>query len=93
MIYEWMKNKRPHGIFLKKRFNEDMLIVESNDLNIYYLNKTAAFFVNLSDGNHSIEDIKKMMLEKYDVSGQELEYDLVETVRELQWKNLVILEV
>ena len=92
MIYEWMKNKRPRASFLKRRPNEDMLIIESKDLNIFYLNKTAAYFVSLSDGNHSIDDIKNKMLEKYDVSVEELENDLVETVRDLQWKSLIVLE-
>lgn len=92
MIYKWMKNKCPHIKFLKKRFNGDMLIIESKDLNIYYLNKTAAFFVTLSDGSHSVGDIEQEMLQKYDVSKEELEFDLVETIRDLQWKSLIVLE-
>ncbi|SEH23135.1 PqqD family protein [Selenomonas sp. KH1T6] len=92
MIYSWLKDKKPKGVFLKKRRNENMLIVCSNDLNIFYLNKTATFMLEHSDGRHSVEEIKQEMLDKYDVREHELEDDLVEALRDLQWRSLVVLE-
>ena len=92
MIYSWLKNKIPHISFIKKRKDGDMLIICSDDLSLYYFNKTAAFFIENVDNSNTIDDIKKMYLEKFDVSNVEIENDLVEIVRDLQWKQILVLE-
>lgn len=92
MIFQWIRYKKPKSVFLKKRTNENMLIVCSKELNIYYLNQTAAFLLNSSNGENSIDDIKKDMLAKYEVEEGVLENDLVDTFRDLQWKNLIVME-
>lgn len=92
MIYHWIKDKKPIGKFIKKRRNGDMLIICSGDLNIYYLNKTATFLMEACNGHTSVDKIKHDMLDKYDVSEKELENDLIDTLRMLQWKKLVVLE-
>lgn len=92
MIFEWIKSKIPHCIYVKKRLNDDILIVTSKDLIIYYLNPTAASFFNYVDGKSSINDIKKRFLNDFDVTESELEQDLINLVRDLQWKQLIVLE-
>lgn len=92
MIFQWLKNKIPHCTFVKKRMNEDVLIICAESLTIYYLNTTAAFFIELADGKATVDDIKKKFLERYDVAESELENDFVDMIRDLQWKKILALE-
>ena len=92
MIFDWMKNKIPHCVYVKKRMNDDILIVTGKDLMIYYLNPTAASFFNYTDGKSSISDIKQRFLSDFDVTESELEQDLIKLIRDLQWKKLIVLE-
>lgn len=92
MIFAWIRNKIPHCSFVKKRMNDDVLIICANNLMIYYLNSTAAFFINSVDGKLTIDEIKNKFLEKYDVTEAELETDFVEMIRDLQWKQILTLE-
>lgn len=92
MIYEWIRNKKLHNKALKARDNEDLLIVCSHSLEIYYLNPTAGLILKSANGKNTVDDIKTMFLERFDVDECELEMDLVDTIRDLQWKNLILLE-
>lgn len=92
MVYSWIKNKIPHYTCVKKRMNDDILIICASDLMIYYLNSTVAFFINAIDGEKSVDEIKRIFLSKYDIAEAELERDLVELVRDLQWKKILFLE-
>ena len=92
MIYSWLKNKIPHCTLLKKRMNEDIMIVCASTLVIYYLNETAAYFVNSVDDKSTIEEIKKKFMESYNVSEDEIEHDFVEMIRDLKWKKILTLE-
>lgn len=66
-----------------------MLIVCGEDLSIYYLNRTAAFFLKSVNGRDSIEIIKNKFLEKFDVEENELKKDMIEIIRDLQWKKII----
>ena len=92
MIFAWLENKIPHVTFVKKRMNGDVLIICAETLTIYYLNATAAFFVELADGTATVGDIKRKFLARYNVDERELETDFVEMIRDLQWKKLLTLE-
>ena len=92
MIFAWLENKIPRLSFVKKRMNEDILIICAEDLIIYYLNSTAALFIELADGKSTVDDIKNKFLARYDVDEQELENDFVEMIRDLQWKKILTLE-
>ncbi len=92
MIFAWLKDKVPRVSYLKKRMNDEVLIISANNLAIYYLNQTAAFFVNLADGTNTIDDIKRKFQEAYDVSEDVLEKDFIEMIRDLQWKKILVLE-
>lgn len=89
MIFKWLSEKVPVTSFVKKRMNGDMLIVCSDSLALYYFNSTAAFFLNSINGKLTVNEIKKIFLEKYDVEEKNLESDLVEIIRELQWKKIL----
>lgn len=92
MIFNWLKGKVPHLTFVKKRMNNDVLIICAENLAIYYLNATAAYFIELADGKSTVGEIKNKFLNRYDVDEQELEKDFVEMIRDLQWKKILILE-
>lgn len=92
MIFAWLENKIPRCSFLKKRMNDDVLIICADNLTIYYLNTTAAFFIELVDGKATVGDIKRKFLVRYDVDERELENDFVEMIRDLQWKKILTLE-
>lgn len=92
MIFTWLENKIPHVTFVKRRMNDDVLIICSENLSIYYLNATAAFFIELADGKSTIGDIKNKFLARYDVNEQKLENDFVDMIRDLQWKKILTLE-
>lgn len=90
--WSWIKNKRPVDISLKKRTEGSVTIIYGKQLDMCYLNKIAGRFVELSDGNHTVGNIVTKMLLLYDVNEQELQNDIIELIRELQWKRLIKLE-
>ena len=92
MIFAWLENKIPRCSFVKKRMNDDVLIICADNLTIYYLNTTAAFFIELADGKSTVGDIKRKFLARYAVDERELENDFVEMIRDLQWKKILTLE-
>ena len=67
MIFAWLENKIPRVAFVKKRMNDDVLIICADNLTIYYLNTTAAFFIELADGKSTVGEIKEKFLARYDV--------------------------
>ncbi len=92
MIFDWLDGKVPQISFVKKRLNGDVLIICTDNLSIYYLNSTAAFFIELADGKATVGDIKSKFLARYAVDERELEKDFVEMIRDLQWKKILTLE-
>ena len=92
MIFAWLENKIPRCSFVKKRMNDDILIICADTLTIYYLNTTAAFFIELADGKSTVGEIKNKFLDRYDVDERELENDFVDMIRDLQWKKILTLE-
>ena len=92
MIFDWLKDKVPVAAYVKKRMNDDILIICAETLSMYYLNATAAFFINSLDGKSTVADIKEKFLQKYDVDEKELENDFVDMIRDLQWKQILYLE-
>lgn len=92
MIYRWLKDKCPIKTIMKERKNGDILIVCGSTLEMYYLNKVAAIVLEEMDGKHTIDDIKHILLERFDVEDKMLEQDLIDVIRDLQWKRLAQLE-
>ncbi len=92
MVFEWLKNKIPHCNFVKARDNDDMLIICAESLSLYYFNSTAKFFIGCVDGKNTVADIKNKFLDKYEVAEHEVENDISEIIRDLQWKKILTLE-
>ncbi len=56
---------------------------------IYSVNQMAGAIWDLLDGQRSLADIKKLLLEKYDVTPEQLDKDVDEFIAQLKSENLV----
>ncbi|MBS5346968.1 MAG: PqqD family protein [Megasphaera micronuciformis] len=92
MIYDWIKDKRVRRKVLKMRENGDLMIVNSNSLDIYYLNATAKLILQLANGQMTVDNIKDSILEEFEIDEDTLREDLLVAIRDLQWKELLVLE-
>lgn len=88
-MWDWISNKKPIDISLKKRMENDVLVIYGKTLEICYMNEIAEFVVELSDGRNSVEDIIRQILLVYDIDENELKNDILDLIRELQWKRLI----
>jgi hypothetical protein len=92
VIYDWIKDKRVRRKVLKMRENGDLMIVNSNSLDIYYLNATAKLILQLANGQMTVDNIKDSILEEFEIDEDTLREDLLVAIRDLQWKELLVLE-
>lgn len=92
IVWDWLKKKRVIDISLKKRTEGDVTVIYGNNLEMCYLNKVGGDFLALSSDNVTIEEISNIFLRKYDVSADTLQNDLIEIIRDLQWKRIIRLE-
>lgn len=92
IVYKWMSSKKPIQLVIKCRKEGDFSIVYGKTLEICYLNKTSGLVLSLCNGKNSIADIRNYMLAYFEVEASELEDDLVNIIRDLQWKQMVVLE-
>ena len=90
-MYELWRNLVPTKNVLKEQLNGDFLIVSSPALEIFYLNDTAREVFSLMDGCSSINQIIDRLMTIYDVDRSVLQNDIIDVIRDLQWKNLVSL--
>jgi hypothetical protein len=51
---------------------------------IYTLNETAARFWELLDGKRSVNDIKKVLLDEYDIEEDKLDSQIQELIKDLK---------
>ena len=91
-VFLLMKNYIPIQNVLKQRENEEFLILANKDSNIYYLNDMAKTMWLLIDGKISIKDIYEKINNEYDVTSEELQNDIIDFIRDLQWKRLISLK-
>ncbi len=86
-----IKELVPARMHLKARTDSEFLIISTKDLNIYYLNETARDFYELIDGASTINEIINKLIQIYEIDYATLEKDVVHLVRDLQWKQLIVL--
>ena len=92
MIFDLIKKKKVKKIYVKMREDGDFFVVTTQDLDIYYLNATGGFFLQLCNEKRTINEIFYEMLNVYEISHEQLRKDIVNLVRDLQWKKIIILE-
>ncbi len=92
IVWQWIKNKKPVNISVKQRREGNVIVVCGRTLEICYLNKIGGQILEWSDGFNTLNDVEKQLLKIYDVDEQELRRDIVDLIRDLQWKRLIKLE-
>ena len=90
--YELIKSYIPVKSALKTRQEGDMLIAANMNSEIYYLNDMAGDIWAMIDGKLTIEDLSTKILAEYDASSEQINSDLVNLIRGLQWKKLIRLK-
>jgi len=58
---------------------------------IYSLNEVGTFIWNSIDDNKTVEEIKEMMIEHFEVDPEQLESDLLEFIEQLETLRMVII--
>ena len=87
--YNMLKNFIPVRNALKVREDGNFLIAANHEKEIFYLNSTAREFWEFINGNISVDSICEKFLCDYDVERDSLENDLLNLIRDLQWKKLI----
>lgn len=87
-IYNSLKNWKPIPAWQKKRSDGDFLIIMNKKLEVHFLNSTARDIVELI-GNRTIQEICESMMEIYEVEENVIRRDVINTIRNLQWKHLI----
>ena len=79
--------KRNKDFIYRKIENETILVPIKNNVGdmgcIYNLNEVGAFVWEHLDGEKTLDDLKNMVTQKFDVSDQEAEEDLIQFVGDL----------
>lgn len=92
MVYEKLSGYYPVQTCRKKRKNGDFLIVMNDKANIFYLNDIAGFVYEHCMGRLTIADIFQKLLGEFEhesTSEMEMSEDLVNTIRDFQWQNII----
>ena len=87
--YQFLKSYIPVRNALKTREDGDFLVASSSTNEIYYFNGMAKDMWSMLDGITSIEELCVRILGEYNVERSILERDIVEFIRNLQWKKLI----
>ena len=93
IVWKWLKNKKPVKISLKQRHEGEITLVCSKNMELLYLNKVGSFIFELCDGKNTLDDIVTQLLNKFDVEKEILIADLMDIIRDLQFKRIIKLEV
>lgn len=90
--YEMLKGYIPLKSALKTRKEGGMLIASNRNNEIYYLNDMAGEIWNMIDGQKSIEGLCAEIMSEYDAEAEAVKADIVNFVRDMQWKRLIRLK-
>lgn len=91
-IYKMIEEYVPIKNILKEKENGDFLILANKHSDIYYLNNIAKEIYLLIDNKINISGIYGKIKSEYDVNEDELQEDIIDFIRDLQWKNLIRLK-
>ena len=87
--YNFLRDYVPIHNAVKTREDGDFLVAINRNNEIYYLNGMAREMWNILDGTISIEGLCAKIMSEYEVERENLEGDIVNFIRDLQWKKLV----
>lgn len=84
-----MLTPRPNTDAFVQEVDNEILILDRKDNKIHQLNAAASLIWKECDGLHSISDIVKTMMNNFDVSLEQAEKDVLDTIRLFQENNLL----
>lgn len=88
-MIEYFKDMYPCRSWRKARKEGDVLLVINDNLELYYLNDTADFFLSYCDGSRTLNSIIEQMANEYDIEMNVLVRDICLLIRDLQWNRLI----
>jgi hypothetical protein len=68
------------------------IVCNKQSFHVDYLNETALFIFQLIDGEKNIGNIAECFKKEVDVCIDILEHDLIEILRDFQWRKIIILK-
>ena len=87
--YNFLKEYIPIHNAIKTREDGNFLVALNRNNEIFYLNGTAREMWGFIDGITSVEGLCAKIISEYDVDRESLESDIVNFIRDLQWKKLI----
>ncbi len=90
--YNLIKDFVLHQKYSKKREDGEFLLVSSPRLEMLFLNEVANDFYSKIDGSKSLQEIINLLLEEYEIDKETLINDIVNLVRDFQWKGILELK-
>ena len=85
----------PVKVNIKERENGDFLIVMNEFLEIQYLNETAKFIYSNFNGKNTVKDIFHILIKEYEIEDSmtdEVQKDIINTIRDFQWQKIAKLK-
>lgn len=87
--YNFLKEYIPIHNAIKTREDGNFLVALNRNNEIFYLNGMAREMWGFLDGITSVEGLCAKIISEYDVDRESLESDIVNFIRDLQWKKLI----
>lgn len=92
VIKKMLQNSVPHTKILKLREEGEVLIVVNLNTETFFLNEVAKDFLLLCNGR-KFSEIVDELYKIYDVDKDILTDDLMDVIRDLQYKRILYMEV
>ena len=91
-IFSYLASYIPIRQELKFRIEGDIGITfNKQNFTLEYLNGTALDIFQMIDGKKTVSEIANKFMETTDVEKSVFEQDLIELLRDFQWKKLILL--
>ena len=78
---------------IEKIMDDEIVLYNKTNHNIHNLNRTAAILWNLCDGEMTIEEMIKYLLDNFKGSKKTIEDDVAKTLEEMENVYLIIFKV
>lgn len=93
VVKEILSESVPHTKILKSREEGTTLIVVNLHMETFFLNEVAKDFIQLCDGKRRLIEIIENLSEIYEVEKDILTDDLMEIIKDFQYKRILHMEV
>jgi len=90
-VYEKYRSLSVQSCCRMYRYDGDFLIVMNDNLEIFYLTETAREMMACITDKIKIDDLYQKIITEYDVDPLTLKSDLLDFIKEMQWKKVVSL--